>query len=358
MAIYQINLTPINAYFFGGEKHSRNFQNRNGFEMDYFAESELYPQQTTLLGGLRYYLLLKNNLLNPAKKGKSNEANDLIGNQSFVYGFRDENKTEQSFGKIKSISSLYFSKDGQKYIVAPIDNNYGLQEHHQNYILNGYSAKEPASPVLINLADNATVHFFKENKNDTDFVFSPYPTVGNKKGEKGKSEDDGFYKFIMYRLNKGWSFAFEAEIDEMLPKYKVISDEKDFIHFGAEKQTFCFEISNINSFTNLKPVLKSRLLPGIYCISDCFVSEKIWDYTSFAVNENVSFRNLQSKTTSQNYSSFSKGYKRGNRYNLLKRGSVLYFADAGKLNQAKGLFENQNAQNIGFNLFQLINKQS
>lgn len=354
MAIYQIKLTPVNAYFFGGEKHSKNDKNPNGFEMDYFAKSEFYPQQTMLLGALRYYLLLKNELLNPQKQGKVKEAGELIGSNSFIY---DDQGIEQDFGAIKSLSSLYFFKSdlyfkskSQKYIIAPLDEDFELKIQYGNYFLDGYGAKEGYFPCLINIQDKSKISLLKKNEQDKDFIFSAYPTVGNKKGEKGKSEDDGFYKLTMYRLNEGWSFAFEAEIDLDLEEDKV------FIPFGAEKQMFSFEILKIEQETNLEISQKERTISAIYCLSDCFVNEEIWQFLSFAINEKVSFRNLQSKTSSENYSSFSKGYKRGSRYNLLRRGSVLYFENDDLFNKVDTLFKNANAEKIGFNKIQIISK--
>lgn len=356
---YQIKLTPVNAYFFGGEKHSAKKKEPGKFEMDYYVQSELYPQQTTLLGALRYYLLMKNNLLSPAKDGKTAQANELIGEKSFLYGFIDDKGvTEQNFATIKSISPLYFQKEDiyfsgqeQKYIVAPFDYEFELVSHYGNYQMKGYKAKEGYNPKLINLKDNSTFKFFKDDKdeNDTDFVFIKHETVGNKKGDKGKSEDDGFYKQVMYKLNKGWSFAFDIETNCDL------SNDKQFITIGAEQQLFVFEVNDCaNNITNFQLDLRPRLKPAIYCISDCFVNEKIWEHTIFAINENVSFRNLQSSNSSKNYSSFSKGYSRGNRYNLLKRGSVLYFQNESEMKKAQNLFNNKNAENIGFNNIQTI----
>lgn len=361
MSLYQIKLTPVSAYFFGGEKHFKNRSSSTGFEMEYFANSELYPQQTTLLGVLRYYLLLKNNLLDPAKIDKSKEAGNLIGEQSFDFKFTDPNgKTIQEYGKVKSITPLhfvkedfYFKKESQKYIIAPFSNGYQLENVFGSYRLNGYNAKDGYNKTLMNLKDFSVVKLFKNPKDekDTGFVFIPFETVGNKKGEKGKSEDDGFYKLTMYKLNKEWSFAFEADIDLDL------ENEKQFLPFGAEKQIFSFEIKKIETNTNLKLGQYGVFPPAIFCISDCFVDEKLWEHTAFAINENISFRNLQSKTTSQNYSSFTKGYKRGQRYNLLKRGSVLFFENDGKLEDAEKLFDNTNAKKTGFNHIQTIKKQ-
>lgn len=348
---YQIKLTPVNAYFFGGEKHTEKKEKPGKFEMDYYVRSELYPQQTTLLGTLRYYLLMKNGCLSPRKNNKESQANDLIGKNSFIYR---KGETVQTFGKIHSISPLYFLKGDDKYIIAPFDREFELVTEYGNYKMKGYDAKKGYHPVLINLKDKGICRFFKDEnkKDDTDFVFIRHETVGNKKGEKGKTEDDGFYKQVMYKLNKGWSFAFDAEIDCDL------SHDKQFITMGAEQQLFLLEVNKCSgNRTDFKLDLPPRFKPAIYCISDCFVEEDVWEHVVFAVNENISFRNLKSSNNSENYSSFSKGYKMSYRYNLLKRGSILFFENEDEMQKAQKLFDkSNNVRNIGFNRIQTIKK--
>ena len=43
MAQYKIKITPLQYYFFGGEKHDEEFK------INYSVESLDYPQQTTIL---------------------------------------------------------------------------------------------------------------------------------------------------------------------------------------------------------------------------------------------------------------------------------------------------------------------
>ena len=168
MSTYQIKLTPVNTFFFGGEKHSRSDKNTNGFEMDYFVKSDMYPQQTTLLGVLRYYLLMKNSLLNPQRIGKIEEANDLIGVGSFKYGFiKKEEKngetkiiTVQDYGKIQKILPLYFLNDNQKYVIAPFDHEFELTEKYGNIEMAGYNAKNGYNLCLTNLNYNTNIKFF------------------------------------------------------------------------------------------------------------------------------------------------------------------------------------------------------
>ena len=49
---YKITLTPVEGYFFGGETTFGEGQAKN-----YFAKSNLLPQETALLGMLRYQIL-------------------------------------------------------------------------------------------------------------------------------------------------------------------------------------------------------------------------------------------------------------------------------------------------------------
>lgn len=352
MTNYQIKLIPVTDYFFGSEKHVLN---NNSLEAEYFTKSELYPQQTAILGMLRYFLLLINNCLNPLKNSKEKEAKELIGSRSFEYGFNGVNhETKQTFGKIKSISPLYFVKGQEKYIFAPLNYGYKLKTRFDTYFLDEYKAKNGYSPMLINLANShKTIQMFKDKINpEEDYVFIESKTVGNKKGTGGKAEDDGFYKLDMYQLNKGWAFAFDAEIDYIfLPEHT-----EQIIPMGAEKRLFKFTIES-NQKTDFSLTGLNIELPAIYCISDCFVEEKVFENVSFAVNQNVSFRNLISNINSLSYSRFSqknRGYKRSNRYNLIKRGSVFYFKDISTRNETAKLFQNQNAENIGFNIIQKL----
>ena len=58
-----IKLTPLGEFFFGGDVTFGKANKRS-----YYVQSRRFPQQTTLLGMLRYELLKKNNLLSPTDK--------------------------------------------------------------------------------------------------------------------------------------------------------------------------------------------------------------------------------------------------------------------------------------------------
>ena len=95
---YKINLKPLDWFFFGGE-HTFN----NGENESYIARSNHMPQQTTLLGMVRYQLLKQKGLLYRGDKDcdlkKKTNIDTIIGTSSFDI----EADKSQSFGAIKSL---------------------------------------------------------------------------------------------------------------------------------------------------------------------------------------------------------------------------------------------------------------
>ena len=89
---YRIQLTPLDTLFFGGEN---TFGQDSG--ANYFAQSNRFPQQTTLLGVLRHQILMQNDAF-PLTNDNKEKATQLIGAHSF-----DVNAHNQ-FGSIKSLS--------------------------------------------------------------------------------------------------------------------------------------------------------------------------------------------------------------------------------------------------------------
>ena len=101
MSKYLITLTPIDKFYFGGEtifKVSSEKKPENMTAEDrelktfddtfgsYIVKSNFLPQQTSLLGMLRFLILSNNGDLfsnNRIKQGKHEEAANLIGERSF-----------------------------------------------------------------------------------------------------------------------------------------------------------------------------------------------------------------------------------------------------------------------------------
>lgn len=359
MPNYKIKLTPVDTFFFGGEKHDENGK------VSYFVESNLYPQQTTLLGLIRYYLLLKNpSIFKDNKIVKGSNVADFIGTDSFDYANKNTDKNIQSFGKIKSLSPLYFHSNGKDYFFGPLDFDTEIDDH---FILSKtdrdgkaekYKAKLKDTFISQQLIakDGTAKLLFGENG-----ILSDAEQVGNEKAHKGEStKENAFYKMNMKRMAKGWSFVVDVDIEDGAG---VIDKEHLFIPFGGEKCYFKMEIEEVEKYTPHLPSKYKRNLSTVVCISDCFLSDvSLLHSADFAITEAVSFRNLKSKASENvNYSGLSKNdpnqLSRSQRYNLLKRGSVLYFTDNQKMKILTDALETEsNSRAIGFNQFLTITK--
>lgn len=344
MALYQIKLTPVDTFFFGGEKHDSNEK------ANYFVESNCYPQQTTILGFLRYLLLLKNELIGTNKI--KTEGESFIGKESFDY-----NKHDQTFGKINSISPLYFIKDSEVYFPAPLDFGYAMSQLNNNYFLSKndkkYTAKnDPLNLKFISAEGESLIDLYCKVPGKS--IVFPVNQTGNEKAEEGTSKDEKFYKQTSMKMNPGWSYAIKAEISLDL------TAEIMFLPFGGEKSLFKVEITKCNDKAEFGSKMNnySRQLPLIYFLSDSFAESEINSLVAFAVNSTVSFRNLRSNVNTENYAALGKntnGLKRSSRYNLISRGSVFYFENSEKRAKALKILEKDYCSKIGFNYFKLIN---
>lgn len=347
MANYHIKLTPVDTFFFGGEKH---IEKDGKLETNYFVESNLYPQQTTLLGLLRYYLLLKNPSVfqnNKIIKDKRTDAAKIIGSSSFDYCHPNN-----SFGKIITIGHLYFQYKSQNYFFAPLDIDFEIEEFQLKKVNVPYNAKDHFLDICQHLVNN------KGDKVKLNKIITDFPQVGNEKAEKGASKeekDNKFYKQNAKKIQPDWSFCFDAEIADGagIP----VKNEELFIPFGSEKSFFKMEVKNQAPASFSAPDNFKRSKPFILCLSDCFASSDILKKSPLTISRYVSFRNIQSKVEeTEKYSGLSqtdnKQLSRSKRYNLLQRGSILYFEDIQKWDEVKKLIEandKEHCKTIGFN---------
>ncbi len=355
MAHYRIQFTPVSDYFFGGEKHRL----MNGVPVaDYFTVSRPYPQQTGILGMIRYLMLL----LHPeAFDGKritdKTQAKDLIGEKSFSYPGNTQN-----FGKIKSISPLYFIQDKNgktiPWYFGPMDYPFKLARNDDEFQLcyrnKTYNAKDHGNlvqPYLYN-AKSQTIPLSN--------LISYHSRIGIEKRHRGDDPAEKFYKIKTARLAPGWHFAVNAEInDENLEKIT----SPVFLPMGAERKMFKIEIKKLNKEPAKQPPPPryKRPVPYILCISDCFMDGgkiKIKDDIPFAVTDYVSFRNLKTQVDKTGtYTAFKgketpDGIERSERYNLLLRGSVMYFLSNDQLEKMEEHLKDFGKENtIGFNQF-------
>lgn len=247
MPYYQIELTPMGAYYFGDEKSFNSDNNAN-----YFVKSRRWPQQTTLLGALRYDILQRNGLLqkNPGQKLDA-AAEHFIGKK----GFRNTQKGD--YGQIKRISAVQLKYEDDVYIAAPMDAKMkqqsstvisyaSLKEEPLDTSLptiqtaegKAWSAKQGTVDGLVKEKEATTstslIEWYDKEKNP--LVSSE--RVGIIKKRKDDEDSKGFYRQLRYKMKPGWSFVLYAEIDDDGLENNYTQQPNSSFPMGGERVPF------------------------------------------------------------------------------------------------------------------------
>ena len=369
MTKYLIKLTPLNSFFFSRENKYRKKLKKDEenklvtvTEADYFQKSTYFPQQTTLLGMLRYYVLFKNNQIPITNVEKSKE---LIGETSF-----NISKGGNNFGKIKNLSAVFvtdennnfFFKNPNDFILKDNELPGYLHKTKANFkttlsddmlFFENYKEKEGLSDFLVNTEDNILPFDF-DKETAKNGVFVKKERIGIKKQEKGQTHENAFYKQTFYSLGKGYSFGLVAEIKDM-------REYSGFVFMGAEKSTFAISFEKFEGEVEDKISLKTVNNPKIVLLSDTYLSDYNTNDFQFAISSSKTFRFLKTEVKKGNkyYSSNplkKKEIVRSMKYSLLERGSVFYFKDENQMNCfANKIKGESNFYQIGYNHYKKIN---
>lgn len=356
MRKYIVKLTPTGRFFFGGdmtftvgkkdnkrkdEKDHKEtvYHKHNDKFSSYIITSMKFPQQTSLLGMMRFLLLSDSD--NKAFDNKTQkitnkeEAVKLIGTKSF--SVNDDNN-KNIFGKIESIGTCFLCKDNKYYYQAPFDYNLkiGALEDDVTAKLNGkpiyipkitIGEKEYKSKDGI---EKCYVAYDGDMLKDDD-IFIEDSRIGIRKGTNGKTEDEAFYKQIAYRLNNGFCFAFNAEVadDIILTKYN-----KHLVSVGADGSMFIIEIEEGSIDVYLPKSYTERTdtnLGKVNILSDAYIPET--DLINYAVSETKSFKFLNTTVETENYNIMHNFNNRSKRYSLYAAGSVFFVSDVEKFKE-------------------------
>lgn len=391
MSKYLISLTPIGKFFFGGdntfsigdENDKKNKHKRfNDKFSSYIIQSNLFPQQTSLLGMLRF-LILSNNptAFNKIKKEINNQvlAKELIGKKSF--SLTVNHKYENSFGEIKSIGACFIqmlqdetkSDEWQNLLIAPLDYGYEISTDEQTRMY--FNGKEKAvskiekypktdKNILYNPKEGIETLFIYKNSKDPlriKDIFCKDIRVGINKDYDGKTKESAYYKQISYRLYSKYRFAFIADIDNF--------DDKKYngqiVSLGGDSSQFiintCKKIP-VSGYTDeyTKQTAFTGFSGKVILSSPAFIKREESDYSRFEITDTLSFRFLKTKIKTQSYNIVSKEVMRSNlKYTLYKTGSVFYF----KTDEQQKAFENaltskKDFIQIGYNQFESFSKQN
>lgn len=363
-----ICLTPLDYYFFGGR---RTF---GGDNANYFVRSRYFPQQTSIIGLLRYQLLQKGQAIgesfdaaNLAKQtfgalqklspvflyGSAGDVNSFSPNQIFwphpldaQVDEKDENRIEPFAFSASKNASLLASGGKNTWQAAPV--------------ISGY---DPKVSLIEERYANGSGEVVKGEA-----VFSSTVRVGITKRRRGRPKPDdkekerGFYKQEVYKLKQGWSFGVLAEFDST---FDPLALDGAVTPFGGERSLFRINVSAADkTWSQVDEALNGGpFAPAdgnkLILLSDALVEAGIYRHCAAAITQTVDFQNIHTpKGKEVRYAALTnkeeekglKLYKSG-QYQLLARGSVLFAAE-GQLSGLIGAFENaNNFRTIGYNQF-------
>lgn len=360
MSNYVITLTPVDKFFFGGDMTFQVGNNEkdefNKKYKSYIIQSSMFPQQTSLLGMMRF-LILRNAGENVFKDGHIVEkdkstAKELIGAQSFSV---NENHVENDFGNIKSLSHVRVRRIvGDSYadlefkpLFRDLDLKTVLVEtgiHNFGEVClpmidkDEYNAKNGLCSCLSDgTKDYSLEEIFKEDRR-----------IGIDRIIKtGKTEKDSLFKQISYRFSKDaqYCFAFDVEVDDRIP---LESYSGQLVTVGGDNSQFVIGISK-------KPRENQSLQykHAICLLSPTYLTRKEAKTADFAITKLLPFRFLESKMDEvKSYHILSKNLNRSKKYELYAPGSVFYFKeDDDKLKFAALIKSKKEFRQIGYNEF-------
>lgn len=332
MSKYLVKLMLLGKFFFGGDMTFKVDDEETAFS-SYIIHSFMTPQQTSILGMMRF-LILSNN--EDAFNCKGNciknvdKANELIGIQGFVVGSSEHNRS--NYQSIKNIGPC-FIWETQKHKaffkgVKDMDLQMG-KEDMVDATINMMSVQLPK----INIKKDGEMKPFTvkdylpccyisldgEKLKESD-IFIEDTRIGINKSYTGKSENNAFYKQVAYRLEKNFCFAFEVEVADSID---LTAYNKQVVKLGADDSSFVFEAERVEKVDY--PVSKEDL--RVILLSDTYLPDIADCKLLFAITEVRPFRflSMANSTNAQDYNVKYKSSRSAERYDLYQAGSVFYF---------------------------------
>ncbi|KKC51150.1 type III-B CRISPR module-associated protein Cmr3 [Porphyromonas gulae] len=399
MSNYLIKLTPLDKFFFGQKK---TFGDDNA---NYFVYSSHFPQQTALLGLLRYQLLqiAGEDVFKDNKIQDTNKAAELIGEQSFSPFVKDK----LQFGIIESLSPVFIidkkNDEGKEEHFLPVGKRFQKEKEEDPYNLLHLSCEDECPPIFESresqkekeeaydpkkglascwLSSNGTTLL-----NEEDF-FIKDERIGIRKDYEGATNDDAFFCQRYYRF-KNFKKVVEDEeakvckqppvrvhdfcFATVLETEKAIEHEKlngRIVYLGGERQPFLMEVSEKTEDLQLN--IKGSALTSdekhytVVLLSDAKIEPNHLKGVKFASTEVKDFACLLTHVGTRRF--YNKKKKREEQYlekdetalshqhELYARGSVFYFDTKEQADQfCEHLAASSNFHTIGYNHAQIIN---
>lgn len=359
MSKYLVTLKPLDYYFFGNEIA---FDSEDG-KINYFVKSNIFPQQTTILGALRKEILIQSGIYKHDWRYTQDDRKTIkkiIGESSFKISYIHE----QNFGVIKKISNVFIYKEekGEFFISAPFDHNIGQcinkdgKEYYtpfefenktfrsniftdEIYKLKDYDYKKGITEDFLNIETKEIVP-----KSE---IFISKIRIGIKKGSHTTKDDGGYYKQQVFKLKNGYEFAFVLELASDIQIKDCI------LHIGGEKFTFRAKFEKKTDDFEIKVKFNSerKTMDRVILLSDTYLDNP-YKSCSFAIANTENFRNIVT-CYNQGTNDINKALEKiKEKYIFLKRGSVLYPSDFNKLKCQ--IEKYSNLRKIGYNQYTYV----
>lgn len=365
---YLIKLEPLDKFFFGGEK-SLNKEKQTF----YYQVSRDFPQQTSLLGMVRFAILEKGGFIEyrptgskkidlPKLEEYENTNNiSLVGNQSFS----DKNS---NFGVIEQVSPVFILDKGLKvyhqwhrikYYANEDDKNKnkfsfanpdfiqspgrfslnGIQINQKLQVLQNYDPKHGFESSFKSLDDSLLGH---------DTVFETVEEkIGINKIRKDRknikeTEQESFFKTDFKKLKTGFAFGFYLTLSSPADIFE--DNYESIVFIGGEKS--CFKMTIIKRQDAYKYINKATPpQTTLLCVSDAYIERTTLDKCQAGIINSITFRHFKTNTSTENY---AKKPDQSAKLNLVEKGSILIFKEPPTF---EDLVPNNHFFKIGYNHF-------
>lgn len=332
MSKYLVKLLPLGKFFFGGDMTFKVNNEETAFS-SYIIHSFMVPQQTSILGMMRFLILSNNAEAFNCKENcikDVNKAKVLIGEKGFSVD--PSNHSFREYQSVQKIGPCFlWSTDKNKPFFRGAK-DMDLQIEKGNVV----DATINMTPVRIPKIDikkekdiqpftgkdylnNYYISLDGEKQKEGD-IFIKDTRIGINKSYTGKTESEAFYKQVSYRLEKNFCFAFEVEVADCL---NLTAYNKQIVKLGADDSSFVFEAERIEKMDY--PVSKEEL--KIVLLSDTYLPDISGSKLLFAITDVRPFRflSIPNSTNTQDYNVKYKSSRSAERYDLYQAGSVFYF---------------------------------
>ena len=360
---YFCTLKPVEPYFLGGERNFL-FDEQPTDKVDYYLTSEDIPQQSTIVGLLRYLMLAKAGLLSDTYYGADQERKqkvradnaaihsqqtELIGRQGFFY---EADKPRQDYGKLYEVSPLFLlNAEEHRMVRTPLNHVTGQKAYQPFAMERGFVTEknvETLLPVNFTAKDWLTDSFVdldtaEHNLTESDDIFQSQEHTRIGRGE----EEKGYFKQVYKYLTEGYKFGFYCRAEAgALP-------ETDIVYLGQGKSAFQFTAEKTDGGKQAEFFGKIQALPGCdkadvyYAVSDLFLNLTAEENAQFAytIIEKKQFRTLNSTADAASYRA---SRKKSALFQLIRAGSVFYLPK-GHADVLSSTLEQAGLQQAGFN---------